>query len=225
MSNEINNYFDYPMVKIPGGEIELRDDRIKNKWKTEIRSFLLAPYPVNMDLFNAITNKTPHSLDDLKPVVNISWYDALSFCNLFSKKAGLKECYSKSNDGKTIICDWESEGYRLPSEAEWQYACKAGTTGYRYGELDKIAWYNGNSSGKAHEVGSKQPNAWGLFDMLGNVWEWCWDLYDEQVYGSYRIFRGGSWAEEARGCGASCRRRSHPTFSIDDLGFRLARSC
>ena len=70
----------------------------------------------------------------------------------------------------------------------------------------------------------KEPNAWGLYDMLGNVWEWCYDLYDENVYGSYRIFRGGSWAEGARGCGATYRRRSHPTFHIDDLGFRLARS-
>lgn len=225
MSNEIKNYIDYPMVQIPGGEIELRDDRIKSKWKAEIKPFLLAPYPVTMGLYDAITNKSPYSFDgDLQPVVNISWNDAISLCNLLSQKAGLKECYSISNDGDNIICDWESDGYRLPSEAEWQYACKAGTTGYTYGELDQIAWYNENSGGKIHEVGRKEPNAWGLYDMLGNVWEWCFDLYDEQVYGSYRIFRGGSWAEEARGCGASCRRRSHPTFCIDDLGFRLARS-
>lgn len=225
MSNETKSYHDYPMVKIPGGEIELRDDRIKNKWKAEIRPFLLARYPVTMGLYNAITNKSPKSFDrDLKPVVNISWNDAISFCNLLSQKAGLKECYSISNDGENIVCDWESDGYRLPSEAEWQYACKAGTTGYRYGEIDKIAWYSENSGGKIHEVGRKEPNVWGLYDMLGNVWEWCWDLYDEQVYGSYRIFRGGSWAEEARGCGASCRRRSHPLFCIDDLGFRLAQS-
>jgi formylglycine-generating enzyme required for sulfatase activity len=224
LSNEIKRYIDDPMVEIPGGEIELRDDRIKSKWKAEIKPFLLARYPVTMGQYDAITNKSPNSLDgDLKPVVNISWNDAIAFCNLLSEKAGLKACYSISNEGN-IICDWESDGYRLPSEAEWQYACKAGTTGYRYGEINKIAWYNENSGGKIHEVGRKEPNAWGLYDMLGNVWEWCFDLYDEQVYGSYRIFRGGSWAEEARGCGASCRRRSHPTFGIDDLGFRLARS-
>ncbi|WP_261306448.1 formylglycine-generating enzyme family protein [Paenibacillus andongensis] len=213
------------MVKVPGGEIDLRDDRTTSKWKVDILPFLLAQYPVTKQLYDAISQKSVISYDgDQHPVVNISWNDAISFCNLLSQNVGLKECYSISNDGETIICDWESDGYRLPSEAEWQYACKAGTAGYRYGELDKIAWYHENSAGTTHEVGGKEPNAWGLHDMLGNVWEWCWDLYDQNVYGSYRIFRGGSWAEEARGCGATCRRRSHPTFAIDDLGFRLARS-
>ncbi|WP_223192516.1 formylglycine-generating enzyme family protein [Paenibacillus sedimenti] len=213
------------MVKVPGGEIDLRDDRTTSKWKVEIKPFLLARYPVTKELYFAISQKSSISFDeDQTPVVNISWNDAISFCNLLSQKVGLKACYSVSNDGEDIICDWDSNGYRLPSEAEWQYACKAGTTGYTYGELDKIAWYNENSGGTIHEVGRKDPNAWGLYDMLGNVWEWCWDLYDENVYGSYRIFRGGSWAEEARGCGASCRRRSHPSFIIDDLGFRLAKS-
>ncbi|MEC0091108.1 formylglycine-generating enzyme family protein [Paenibacillus macquariensis] len=213
------------MVKIPGGEIELRDDRTQKKWKAEISPFLLAPYAVTAELYHAITKKFPYSDDrNLKPVVNISWHDAITFCNLLSQQAGLKACYSIGADGEDIICDWESDGYRLPSEAEWQYACKAGTTGYRYGEIDKVAWYNQNSGGNSHEVGGKEPNAWGLYDMLGNVWEWCWDVYDENVYGTYRIFRGGSWAEEERGCGATCRRRSHPTFSIDDLGFRLAQT-
>jgi formylglycine-generating enzyme required for sulfatase activity len=216
---------DYPMVEIPSGEIELRDDRTKRIWTTEIRPFLLAPYPVTLELYWAITQKSPRSMDDYqKPVVNISWNEVIYFCNLLSQKTGLKECYSISDDGEEVICDWEADGYRLPSEAEWQYACKAGTMGYRYGELEQIAWYNENSGEQSHEVGNKEPNAWGLYDMLGNVWEWCWDLYDEKVYGPYRIFRGGSWAEEARGCGASCRRRSHPSFCIDDLGFRLARS-
>ena len=220
-----DRHIDYPMVKIPGGEIELRDDRTQKKWKAEISPFLLAPYAVTAELYHTITKKYPYSDDgNLKPVVNISWHDAIAFCNLLSQQAGLKACYSIGADGEDIICDWESDGYRLPSEAEWQYACKASTTGYRYGEIDEVAWYNQNSGGNSHEVGGKQPNAWGLYDMLGNVWEWCWDVYDENVYGTYRIFRGGSWAEEERGCGATCRRRSHPTFGIDDLGFRLART-
>ncbi|WP_213650826.1 SUMF1/EgtB/PvdO family nonheme iron enzyme [Paenibacillus sp. J23TS9] len=213
------------MISIPGGEIELRDDRIKKVWKTEIKPFLLAQYPVTMELYCTITGKASATIyGNQRPVVNISWNEAIRLCNLLSQKAGLNECYSLNHDSEEIICDWGSDGYRLPSEAEWQHACKAGTTGYRYGEIDQIAWYQENSEGKIHEVGTKEPNAWGLYDMLGNVWEWCWDLYDEKVYGSYRIFRGGSWAEEKRGCGASCRRRSHPSFSIDDLGLRLARS-
>ncbi|WP_236341304.1 formylglycine-generating enzyme family protein [Paenibacillus plantiphilus] len=213
------------MVRIPGGEIELRDDRIKHTWKADIKPFLLAPYPVTMEQYCAITNKSPVSIDGaLKPVVNISWNEAIAVCNLLSENAGLQSCYSISDVSDAVSCNWEADGYRLPSEAEWQFACKAGTSGYRYGELDQIAWYNENSGGSSHVVGGKEPNAWGLYDMLGNVWEWCWDLYDKEVYGSYRIFRGGSWAEVARGCGATCRRRSHPTFRIDDLGFRLARS-
>ncbi|OZQ69849.1 cytoplasmic protein [Paenibacillus sp. VTT E-133280] len=222
MSADMNSDLDYPMARIPAGEVELRDDRVKSSWRAEIKPFLLAPFPVTMDLYNVITNNAVTG--ELKPIVNISWHDAISFCNQFSRRAGLKEAYVSSDDGEHIIWDKASDGYRLPTEAEWQYACKAGTTSYQYGELDKIAWYHDNSEGERHTVGTKEANAWGLYDMLGNVWEWCWDLYDEQVYGSYRIFRGGSWAEEARGCGATCRRRSHPTFSVDDLGFRLARS-
>ncbi|WNQ10659.1 SUMF1/EgtB/PvdO family nonheme iron enzyme [Paenibacillus aurantius] len=213
---------DYPMVLIPGGEIELRDDRIQKQWKAPVQPFFLARYPVTRGLYQA---SSPNSRDnDRKPAVNVSWNEAVIFCNRLSRQAGLKECYSVGRDGESVSWNEEADGYRLPTEAEWQYACKAGTAGYRYGELDEIAWYEGNSGGAVQDVGGKVPNAWGLYDMLGNVWEWCWDVYDAEVYGSYRIFRGGSWAEEARGCGATCRRRSHPTFGIDDLGFRLARS-
>ncbi|WP_090798893.1 SUMF1/EgtB/PvdO family nonheme iron enzyme [Paenibacillus sp. GP183] len=213
------------MVKIPAGEIELRDDRIKNTWTVQVNSFLLAPVPVTKELYFSIVQKTVGPNDESQvPVVNVSWNDAISFCNLLSQLTGLKEYYSVIDDGERVVCNWDADGYRLPTEAEWQYACKAGTVGYRYGELDEIAWYHGNSEGMVHEAGKKLPNAWGLYDMLGNIWEWCWDLYDVNVYDSYRIFRGGSWAEEARGCGSTCRRRSHPAFRIDDLGFRLARS-
>ncbi|MBY0085580.1 SUMF1/EgtB/PvdO family nonheme iron enzyme [Brevibacillus brevis] len=212
------------MVSIPAGHIELRDDRIKAIWTTGVNVFLLAPVPVTNALYFSLVQKAAGPSDHPEaPVVNVSWNDAISFCNLLSQQAGLTECYSISEDGECVGWNEEADGYRLPTEAEWQYACKAGTGGYRYGELDEIAWYQENAQDTAHAVGQKLPNAWGLYDMLGNVWEWCWDLYDVNVYGSYRIFRGGSWAEEARGCGATCRRRSHPTFRIDDLGFRLAR--
>lgn len=224
MSMKITRRVNEELVTIPGGEIELRDDRTKNQWMVVIKPFLLARYPVTNEIYNAVSPKSSIAVGDKKPAENVSWYEAVSFCNLLSRKAGLKECYSISNDGESIVCDWESNGYRLPTEAEWEYACRAGTRGYRYGEIDKIAWYYENSEGRTRDVGEKEPNAWGLYDMLGNIWEWCWDIYDEKVYGSYRIFRGGGWCDEARSCGASCRRRSHPNFRIDDLGFRLARS-
>ncbi|SFB39800.1 Formylglycine-generating enzyme, required for sulfatase activity, contains SUMF1/FGE domain [Amycolatopsis marina] len=198
------------MVRIPSGTVDLRDDRRGTRWQVEIDPFLLGRYPVT-------------NADDSLPLTNVSWFDAIELCNQFSARSGLRQAYLRDASGE-VTCDWSAEGYRLPTEAEWQYACKAGTSGYRYGEIDDIAWYADNSGGRVHDVGGKAPNPWGLHDMLGNVWEWCWDLYDEEVYGEYRIFRGGGWAESARGCGASVRRRSHPTFAIDDLGFRLART-
>lgn len=225
MSKTRSSYIEYPMVNIPAGEVLLRDDRLGTTWSVSVNAFLLAPVPVTKELYHSIGEKAIGTNDHPQsPMVEVSWNEAIAFCNLLSRNDGLQECYTISDNDDSVVCDWSADGYRLPTEAEWQYACKAGTTGYRYGELAEIAWFQDNAEGRVHEVGKKLPNAWGLYDMLGNTWEWCWDVYDEKVYGSYRVFRGGSWAEEARGCGATCRRRSHPTFRIDDLGFRLARS-
>ncbi|MET3289008.1 UNVERIFIED_CONTAM: formylglycine-generating enzyme required for sulfatase activity [Brevibacillus sp. OAP136] len=225
MSFAWGNQTNYPMVNIPSGEVQLRDDRIKKAWVVQVDAFQMAPIPVTKDLYSFMMHQAEWNTKDLKvPVTEVSWRDAVTFCNMFSRYLGFMECYTISDDSEDVVWNKESNGFRLPTEAEWQYACKAGTSGYRYGELETIAWYRENSGGGVQEVMKKEPNAWGLYDMLGNVWEWCWDIYDEDVYGSYRVFRGGSWAEESRGCGASCRRRSHPTFRIDDLGFRLARS-
>ncbi|GAA1624445.1 hypothetical protein GCM10009744_09900 [Kribbella alba] len=117
-----------------------------------------------------------------------------------------------------------SEGGASSGIAAFERACPAGTTGARYGELGKVAWYRGNSGERLHEVGGKQPNAWGLYDTLGNIWEWCWDIYDAEVYGTYRVLRGGGWFDEPWSCRASVGRRSHPTLSLDDVGIRLARN-
>jgi formylglycine-generating enzyme required for sulfatase activity len=214
------------MVEIPGGEIILRDDRIKHTWEVKIQPFLLAKYPVTQDLYFEITQTSPSTFKGNKnPVETVSWRDAINCCNILSDKTGLKQAYSWNQDREDITYDPAANGYRLATEGEWEYACKAGTTAIRYGEIDEIAWYKANSGGKTNEVGLKKPNAWGLYDMLGNVWEWCSDIYDEKVYGSYRIFRGGGWNDEERGCLATNRRRSHPvSFKIDDLGFRIARN-
>lgn len=213
------------MVIIPKGVITLRDDRIKAEWTVDIESFLIAKYPVTQAMYFAVTGKSPSTFKgDKKPVETVSFIDAVNFCNLLSRREALEACYSFGKDEMEIIYNTESDGYRLPFEAEWEYACRAGNLKSTYGIIDDIAWYKNNSNNETHDVGQKEPNQWGLYDMLGNVWEWCWDVYDEKVYGSYRIFRGGGWNDTERGCLASNRRRSHPTFQIDDLGFRIAKS-
>lgn len=222
MNQDINNL----MLEIPSGKIELRDDRTKEKWIVEIESFLLCKFPLTQDLYYEVMKENPSTFKgDKKPVETVTWKEAVIFCNSLSIKSGLKPCYSFSTDTEEIFFDSKKDGFRLPTEAEWEYACKAGNKEIRYGELDSIAWYKENSEKTTHDVGMKEPNSWELYDMLGNVWEWCSDIYDETVYGTYRIFRGGGWYDEARGCIATNRRRSHPIlFKIDDLGFRIARN-
>jgi formylglycine-generating enzyme required for sulfatase activity len=211
------------MAPIPGGDIQMRDDRKQTTWIASIKPFELSRFPVTQDQYFSLTGLRPAAGSGAgKPVENVSWFEAVAFCNLASIAAGLSEVYVIADD-HAVSVRADATGYRLPTEAEWQHACKAGTKGPLYGELADIAWYRENSGGQTQDVGLKQPNAWGLHDMLGNVWEWCWDIYDEKVYGSYRVFRGGGWNDPERGCLATNRRRGHPTFRIDDLGFRLAR--
>lgn len=136
----------YPMVQIPGGEEDLRDDRKKLQWKATIPPFLLGAYPVTNELYEAVVGDsdtvTNSSHSHHMPVVNISWRDAVVFCNLLSQRSGLTPCYSIGSDGETVQWNVEADGFRLPTEAEWQYACKAGNSSYQYGKLDQIAWYN-----------------------------------------------------------------------------------
>lgn len=161
MNNNIKNYLNNLMVLIPGGVEYLRDYRDEQKWisldskmsipgrkgnlteierEIEIKPFFLAKYPVTKSLYKAIFDKAQDNVAvNSTPIVNISWHDAIIFCNLLSKECGLSECYTFEQDGSNVLCDWNADGYRLPTDAEWQYACKATSIGYRYGEIGDIA--------------------------------------------------------------------------------------
>ncbi|WP_026416256.1 formylglycine-generating enzyme family protein [Actinomadura oligospora] len=211
------------MIDIPAGTVTLSDRRTSRRWQVGLDAFRIAALPVTQELYARVTGSRPSAAPgDLLPVENVSWWDTIHFCNSLSEQDGLLPAYRVHGD--EVEWDRSAGGYRLPTEAEWEYACRAGTSGPHYAPLDDIAWYRENSGERPHEVGTKQPNAWGLHDMLGNVWNWCWDLYDPEVYGAYRVLRGGGWFDEHWSCRASARRRSHPTYRVDDVGFRVARS-
>ncbi|MQA94744.1 MAG: SUMF1/EgtB/PvdO family nonheme iron enzyme [Streptosporangiales bacterium] len=212
------------MVSVPGGLVTLSDRRTESRWSVRVAGFELAAVPVTQAAYAEITGERPSAArGDRLPVESVSWRDAVLFCDALSRRAGLRPAYRIAADGE-VTWDESADGYRLPTEAEWEHACRAGTTGPRYGELDAIAWYRGNADGRIHDVGGRRPNAWGLYDMLGNAWDWCWDLYAPEVYGEYRVLRGGGWFDEHWSCRASVRRRSHPDHRSDDLSFRPARS-
>ena len=178
--------------------------------------------PVTQGMYSAITgsNWSYFKSGDNYPVENVSWNDCQSFCQ-------------ELNARNVAPAGFE---FRLPTEAEWEYACRAGTTG-RYNvdgvSLDELGWYGGNSGEKTHAVGGKRANAWGLYDMHGNVWEWCADGYD--VYdstwlrdprrpwpGPDRGLRGGSWKSDAEYCRSTHRSHDDPTLRYNSCGFRLA---
>ncbi|UJW36777.1 formylglycine-generating enzyme family protein [Saccharothrix sp. AJ9571] len=213
------------MIAIPPGRVTLADRRTQRSWPVALEAYRISAVPVTQELYAAVTGKRPSAATgDQLPVESVSWLDAVGFCNALSEREGLTPVYRLEADAEDVEWDTTADGYRLPTEAEWEHACRAGSTEARYGPIDQIAWYRGNSEERVHEVGGKRPNAWGLHDTLGNVWEWCWDVYDAEVYGTYRVLRGGGWFDEHWSCRASVRRRSHPTFTVDDVGFRLARS-
>jgi len=227
-----------------------------------LANFYMGKYEVTQAQYQTVigTNPSGFSSDpangetqNKRPVERVSWYDALVFCNKLSVLEGLTPAYSIN--GKTDPAEWGtiptdynatwdavaivtgSNGYRLPTEAQWEYACRAGTTtAYNTGDTisDNTGWYRANSNSKTHEVGKKTANAWGLYDMHGNVFEWCWDWYGSYTSGaqtnptgassgSNRMVRGGSWTNSSGGVHSADRGGIEPYIQDDAFGFRLAR--
>ncbi len=208
-------------VRVPGGDVTLTDARRDSARTVTLRGFELCTTTVTADEFAAGRAFTETSTEGLLPAMGVSWREAVEWCIVASQHAGLRPAYAISAEGVT----WNpaADGYRLPTEAEWVHGSRGGTGGPRYGALDAIAWSAADHVSGPQPSGLKQPNAFGLFDTLGNVWEWCWDRLDPARYGDYRVLKGGGWADPAWSCRVGVRRGNAPDARVEDVGFRVAR--
>jgi len=243
--NRFQEAIDKPeMVPVEGGTFRMGStggyDDEEPVQSVTVSSFYLSKYEVTQGLWKEVMGDNPsdtgYGIGNSSPVNNVSWYDAVRFCNKLSERDGLDPAYRIS--GTDVRCDWSKNGYRLPTEAEWEYAARGGnkSRGYTYAgsnSIGDVAWYHTNSGGNTHPVGRKRANELGLYDMSGNVWEWCWDWYGEYGIdsqrdprgassGQRRVNRGGSW-RSASSCRTAYRNYDDPSLRYC-LGFRLARS-
>jgi formylglycine-generating enzyme required for sulfatase activity len=244
----------------PSGELG-RDSDETQRAVVLTRAFLMSRTEITQGDWQAVMNTDVSLLNAPNlPMVNVNWWDAVEYANRLSERSGLAPCYTLSGctgtpgssfrctgiavnaaEGNPLAC----AGYRLPTESEWEYAYRAGTTSAFYNggitdtgcndpNLDQIGWYCGNSTDQRQVVGQKLPNAYGLYDMAGNVWEWCWDWYgtypgavsDPLVpgTGSFRVARGGSFNYDASNARAATRLSLDPSERFGPLGFRLVRT-
>jgi len=220
------------LVNIPKGEFSMGNDHAGRVSVEIAYPFWMDRYQITQEDYAEVMGRNPSQFVGAHlPVENISWFDAIAFCNKLSDLSGLEAVYTVV--GKEATIDFSANGYRLPTEAEWEYCCRGGGLEDRYGSLDEIAWYNGNSEGKTRTVGIKGANGFGLHDMLGNVWEWCNDWYqrhypkERQVNyvgpesGFERVLRGGSWSDLPDCIRSSFRHRKSPLSSENTHGLRV----
>jgi formylglycine-generating enzyme required for sulfatase activity len=240
------------MISLPGGEFTMGSNQGNPDetpaHKVELTAFAIDKFEVTGEMFAKaqLPNPSHWNENPKKPVERVRWRDAKQYCNERSLLEGLKPCYNeKTADWE---CDYSANGYRLPTEAEWEYACRAGTDGvFDFGaaaSLRQFSWCAENSEEKTHPVGQKKPNRWGIHDMYGNVSEWCEDVYSATYYKSspakdpigptspgkdvQRVMRGGSWKSTPEMCRATFRtgQKTGDTdacFYTDYCGFRCVR--
>jgi formylglycine-generating enzyme required for sulfatase activity len=232
------------MVRVEGGTFRMGStngyDDEKPVHSVTVKSFYMGKYEVTQKEWVEIMGSNPSNWkgDDL-PVENVTWHEVIEYCNKRSLREGLIPAYRGS--GNSVTCDFTASGYRLPTEAEWEYAARGGANGayltYEYSgsnSVDSVGWYNGNSGSRTHPAGMKLPNDLGLFDMSGNVWEWCWDWDGDYpasartdpagpASGSHRVLRGGGWSSSAGNLRSAYRFNYAPSFRNSYFGFRLVR--
>lgn len=206
---------DVELARIPSGFLPVPGVRRG----PEVAAFEIGVYPVTQEQLGEVLGVTADH--PRRPATEVSWLRAVRFCNALSEWEGLDAAYAV--DGDEVRWYDDSDGYRLPTEIEWEYACRAGSAGAHYGPIGEIAWTASDGVSSPQPVGARHPNLFGLFDMLGNVSEWCWDLLDPDAGSRDRVFRGGGFADAPATVRAGTRRGARPTSTHDDVGLRVAR--
>lgn len=250
------NFTMKPIAAVTGTVLGDKEQSNNQEHTVNLSAYYIGETEVTQELWQAVMGNNPSHFTSSKknPVESISWYDSIVFCNELTQKVsglGVNECvyyrdaslsavYTAVDGASHTIphVKWSAKGFRLPTEAEWEYAAMGGQN-HKYAgtdtetELTEYAWYKVNSDNKTHEVGTKKANKYGLYDMSGNVWEWCWDWYSSSTpasgqtdpqgasFGSRRVLRGGGWEFDAASCKRTNRGSYDPGNRYNIHGLRL----